>query len=278
VYSSEFRTNDKFGRRLYFAFKPLWHLFHAFDDLIAIPWVPQFDLGFDTLTQYPQSIGANNPVDGRLFRGAVDEGFTTIRGGAGSTAEAGSGVTGNDCALLRASTTSNQYQYLLRSPYCFDTSSLTSSATISATEFDLCGEGRAPATYLGSTNLDVVAATLASTSALAASDYGNIGTTVFATIAPGSWVATDGTYNNLTLDANGRANVSKTGVSQFAIRLAWDTVNSFTGSWVSASDTSFYAYYSKETGTSKDPKLVVTYTTSAGQVVFTYKTLTGIGL
>ena len=63
--TAEFRTHDKFGKRLYYAFKPLWHLFHIWD--LGFGWQPNWNLGFDTLTVYPAA-GANSPVDGGVGR------------------------------------------------------------------------------------------------------------------------------------------------------------------------------------------------------------------
>src|SRR3972149_6936967 len=43
----DIRTHDKFSKRLYFAFKPLWQLIHWWDTLIANQVAPAWNLGFD---------------------------------------------------------------------------------------------------------------------------------------------------------------------------------------------------------------------------------------
>src|SRR3990167_5137978 len=37
---AEFRTHDKFGKRLYYAFKPIWYLIHYWDTLFANNFAP----------------------------------------------------------------------------------------------------------------------------------------------------------------------------------------------------------------------------------------------
>src|SRR5688572_20225406 len=86
-YHAEFRTHDKFAKRLYYGLKPIWSLLHLWDTIWANRVQPSWNVGFDTLTVYPAA-GANSPVDGRVYRGAVDETFGTIIAGAGSTAVA----------------------------------------------------------------------------------------------------------------------------------------------------------------------------------------------
>src|SRR3990167_6904029 len=81
-----FRTHDKYSKRLYFAFKPLWYILHALDwaMLDRIEYAARFSFGFSTLTQYPGSIGAGNKMDGRFSRTGIDEAWATIIAGAGT--------------------------------------------------------------------------------------------------------------------------------------------------------------------------------------------------
>lgn len=253
-YQSEYRTHDKYAKRLYYAFKPLWYAIHYWDILVANPVKPAWNLGFDSLTAYPAA-GSNSPVDGRVFRSVTAETFSTIRAGAGT----GASDTDSDdrmAQLASHASTSNNYYVLVRSIFCFDSSSLTASANISNDVFSLYGNDKTNGN--GSTTADVVAATPAATNTLATSDYAQLGTTVFASKAYVDW-STAG-YNDFTLDANGINNTNKTGVSKFGFRLGWDTLNSFDGSWVGSAETRFGGKFADQTGTSNDPKLVVTYT------------------
>ena len=124
-YVAEFRTHDKFSKRIYYAFRPLWYLFHLWDFI----WYPKFNWGFDTLTTYPAA-GAAAPVDGYVERNSVDESFATIRAGAGNASDATNATLSG--GRLVATAISNQYSSLLRSIYVFDTSALTANAIISA--------------------------------------------------------------------------------------------------------------------------------------------------
>jgi len=221
-----------------------------------------------TLTVYPDAGTGGTSVDGRIYRGPVDETFATIRAGAGSTAD--TGVVNDNAAFLYANTTSNHYQFLTRSFYLFDTSALTTAATISSAVLSIYGSGKSNG--LGDPGLDIVASTPASNNNLVASDFSNIGTTVFATMAYTSYSTS--AYNDFTLDSNGIANISKTSVSKFGSRVTWDTANSFTGAWASNGISTFQSYYAEETGTSKDPKLVITYTANSARL----RSLLGVGL
>jgi len=56
-FSAEFRTHAKFAKRLYYGLKPLWKIMHFWDTTIANTFIPELNLGFDTLTEYPDPTG-----------------------------------------------------------------------------------------------------------------------------------------------------------------------------------------------------------------------------
>jgi hypothetical protein len=72
------------------------------------------------------------------------------------------------------------------------------------------------------------------------------------------WTVSDSTYRDFTLDANGRANVSKTGISKFGARGGLD----FSDATVPTGNNQCLARWADYGGTTTDPKLVITYTTS----------------
>lgn len=215
-------------------------------------------LRFLTLTAYPDPNPETTSVDGQVHRNAVDETFATIRAGAGTLAN--DTDASQEAPNLTGSTTTNQFQTLTRVILLFDTSALTSSATISAAVFSATYTGKASA--IGETPVDIVSSNPASNTGLVAADYGTLGTTKYASKAYAD-ITTAGAYNDYTLDANGIANVSKTGISKFGERLGWDTDNSFTGTWASAANTRVNTVFADTAGTASDPKLVVTYTVPA---------------
>lgn len=250
--ATEFRTHWKYAKRIYYAFRPLWWALHWWDELVADQWLAELSFGFDSLTAYPAA-GANSPVDGIVWRGTVNETFATLSSGAGQ------GFSDTSTALqafLSGAATTNQFSFLQRGIMCFDTSALGGSATISAVTFN--GYGSFKSNSLGSDDVHVCASTPASTGGLANSDYGQLGSTSFASMSYASF--SNGVYNTFTLNSNGISNVSKTGISKFGWRLGWDITGTFGGSWVNGQNTAMYVRSADQTGTSEDPYLTVTYT------------------
>lgn len=239
---------NAYARKLYFYLYPVWLLMHLWD-LFADTFTPRLSFGFSTLTANPVA-GANSPCDGDM------EATSRATWSAAQTAATADtvNVTLSNTFVLKASKNSAVDWTVRRSVYNFDTSSLTSAATISSAVFSIAGQGSAPSNT-DSTTIDVVQATPSATNDIATSDFPNVGTTVYATMNSSSWVATSGVFNDFTLSASGRSNISKTGVSSFGLRLGRDTTNTApTG----ANDlASFYA----DNG-SNLPKLVVTYITA----------------
>lgn len=161
-----------------------------------------------------------------------------------------------------------------RSIFCYDTSALTASATISAAVLSLYGTTAPSNDFAGTTpECDIVEAIPASTSALATSDFANYGTTTFSSIAWTSLVSSG--YSNFTLNADGRDNISLTSITKFGGRINWDTDDDFTGTWASGKNCYFLPDAASETGASPEPKLVVTYTLPASGT--TSRLLLGVG-
>lgn len=256
--TTDFRTHNKFAKRLYYGFLPIWNLAHKFDMSVANRIVPAINLGFDTLTAYPVS-GANSPVDGYARRDVAGggESLSSIRSGAGTTSSATS-TTINLSLNVSVTATTNNFTSLYRTAYCFDTSFLTSSASISAATMSLYGSYKTN-TLGGNPEYDIVSLSLGSTDNVTSTDYANLGSTPFSSKTYNAWSSS--AYNDFSLDSNGISNVNKTGVSQFGGRLNWDTDNSFDGTWAINSSTQMTSY-SADYG-ANEPKLVVTYTLPA---------------
>ncbi len=259
ILTTDFRTHDKFAKRLYYGLRPVWSAMHFLDGLFIDKWFPELSFGFFTLTAYPAA-GANSPCDGYVNRVVVSEAFTTIRNSVGN----GVSVTENglNMVCLASSSTTNQYGNLTRSIFMFDTSPLPNNIAISAVTLSIASyslSGNTKANWLGlsaaQAALAVVNAAPASTSNLLASDYGNVGTTRYSSDFPyASWSGVDGTYNDITI--TDLSSIDKNGISKFGTRLAVD-VDSGTPPWGDSLSTQLNCYYA-DNG-SNEPKLVVTY-------------------
>ena len=62
-YKREFRTHNKYTKRIYYSLYPIWVLMHAWDILFANNFKPAWNLGFDTLTAYPDPNVESTSVD-----------------------------------------------------------------------------------------------------------------------------------------------------------------------------------------------------------------------
>lgn len=214
-----------------------------------------------TTTVYPDASTGGTTVDGRVNRGGVSEDFGTIRAGAGTSANAT--LAAIQSPSLTADTTTDRYTTLIRSIWTFDTSSVPANDTIGSAVLSLRGTNKASG-FTAEPDIDIVNASPAADNNLAASDYGNVGTTVYGSVAYGSW--NTGGYNDISLDT---AAITKAGITKLGSRLSWDTDNNFTGTWASGGVTHVASYYADQTGTTNDPKLVVLHAATAPKM-FTY--------
>jgi len=263
TFTADVRTHHKYAKRLRYQLDGLWRAAHAWDQYVANPLVPALNVGFDTLTAYPDPSPEVTSVDGVVRRQGVDESFAALRGGSGNSSDDAS--AGMEFVRLQASATSNQYAALYRSVLLFDTSSLTAAASISSAVLSLYGTFKNdPAGWAPS--LDIYSSAPASNTAIAASDYGSFGTTSY-TGAPISYASWAATYNDFTLNASGRAAIATTGVSKFGAREATYDVANVAPTWSSGAAMTMEGYFADQTGSANDPKLVVTY--SAGGCLVT---------
>jgi hypothetical protein len=255
---AEFRTHNKFSKRIFYAFYPIWWLAHQWDTLFANNFQPNWNLGFDVLTQYPNSIGVNNPVDGTATRTlGVGSGvvWATLIAGAGNQSR--SNASDNLVSIV-ADTGTNNWRQNRRGIALFDTSSLRVGATISAATLSFFGLSKSDTGTAITPNINVYASTPASNTALADADYGQTGSTAFATaITYAGWSTV--AYNDFALNANGLANISVTSISKFSAKNANYDVAASAPTWSSASVHEIDSYLANQTGTANDPKLVVTF-------------------
>ena len=258
---ADFRTHNKFSKRLYFSYSSAWWMLHAWDSLVADRWIPQLGFGFASLTKYPDPDPETTTVDGRVGQ-SYDAGsgvsFATMRNAAGSD------YTDSSATIIiqvGADNVSDQWINLRRLIALFDTSSIGATSTISAAVNSYYGSAKGDLQSWAPT-YNVYSSAPASNTALANGDYDSLGTTEFATgIAQGSISITG--YNDFTLNAAGLAAIAKAGVTKLGVRNATHDVANSAPSWASLGSVNITVYSADQTGTDNDPKLVVTYTIPA---------------
>lgn len=201
----------------------------------------------DTLSANPAA-GANEPVDGY-----VDVLDTTWDNAHDATDGDSVSVSAASSAAIQVRQIDASNWYIRRGFLLFDTSSLGSGARIAYASISLFADGTGVSSD-DSPAIQIVSSNPASTSNLVVADFDTLGTTVFGSIASGSWNATGSAENKFRLDENGIGNINKSGISKFGIRLSPDTSDSAP----SGNNTRFF-YWADQTGTSLDPKLTVYY-------------------
>jgi len=220
----------------------------------------------DPDTFYPDASAA----DGYVARTSASENWATIR--------AGNGTTHNDTAAseigigIYADATDLVWWNLYRSIFSFDTSSIPDGNNIDAAVISLYGTGKQDGLSC-SPSINVYSASPAADDELANGDFQTIGTTPYCDAAIGYavWAVA---YNDFTLNATGRAAISKTGVSHFGFRDVVYDAGGTVPNWVYTGVSNLNVYYSNN-GTNK-PKLVVTH--SAPIVLPTVTTQAGTNI
>jgi hypothetical protein len=76
-----------------------------------------------------------------------------------------------------------------------------------------------------------------------------------------------GTYIDFTYNATGLGLISKIGITKTALRNANYDVAATLPAWISATYSALSGYMADQTGTTNDPKLVVTYTIPTNRVM-----------
>lgn len=256
----EFRTHNKYSKRLYYAFYPVWWLMHQWDTLFANNFEPAWNLGFDTLTVYPDAHTESTSVDGYVGRIQFGtESFSTLRSGNGT--DVNDTGTSLYCGLF-SHTDSNNWRHIFRAITLFDTSALTSSASISSTTLSVNSTGGGASYKNFSQSINITSSDPASNTALATGDYAiaKFGSTKFSDTSIAIATFNDSGWRDFAFNASGISAISKTGVSKFSYRYTGDIDNS-APTWASNTEAYSPCYSADQTGTTSDPKLVVTYTT-----------------
>jgi len=157
------------------------------------------------------------------------------------------------------STGTDNWNTLTEPIYIFDTSALPDADTIDSATFSTYGSSKADPTASVPT-FNVYKAVTVSNTAIAAGDYNTNEGTAFSTAISYADISVAG-YNDWALNATGLLNISATGFSKFCHREAAHVVAASAPTWATwVGNHQYISFSSNETGTTKDPKLVVTHT------------------
>jgi len=216
-------------------------------------------------TYYPDVHEETSSVDGLAADQNNDLTWANLVGEPGTVAT--DSTVHEDFPYFKSTVTNNQWNYLHRGIFLFDTSGLPDTCTVSAATFTLYGELKDDSLSI-TPDMNVYASDPASNTAVAAGDLDSVGTTAFCDtpITYAGWnVGTPGDPNDFAFNASGIAAISKTTVSKFGVANAnYDVAEQLdpgnhAPNWTSETTSKFRNWLS-EKGAGYKPKLVVTYT------------------
>lgn len=177
--------------------------------------------------------------------------------------------------------------FIWRSFFLFDTSSITDTDTIDSAVFSVYAIAVADnADNDGNDFLGVVTSSPATDTAIITADFDQVGSTEQHDTGERKDISglSFSAYTDFTFNATGRGNVSKTGISKFALREGHDLLNDAVVV-DNNRDNRVSGYYADQSGTTNDPKLVVTHTaggssvkTKNGLAVASVKTYNGLAI
>lgn len=267
TFGADFRVGAKWANIVRYRWKDFSKLQEAYWKYNDIYNVIQFPLKpallvATTGTFYPDS---GNPgtttVDGRVTNQTTNQSWATKRAAAGDAVN--NSTTSDFLGCVEGSVSANQFDYLHRNRFGFDTSSITSANVVSAATLSLYGSTKQNDASYSDSNLAVslVSGSFGSNTTLANADYNvaNFGSTKYATDLVYSSYSTVG-YNDMALNSTGYGAISVTGVTNIGARTAFDVGNVDPSDGTATGKQQFFShFFADNTGTSKDPKLVVTY-------------------
>jgi len=207
-----------------------------------------------TLTVYPNADPESTTVDGAIAYAPGETTWSALRGAATGSVAFPSLASGISFGYVEAGAASGKYAAIRRSFFLFDLSSIA-GAIVSAATLSLYGDSKSDPWGI-TPDLDIVSSNPASNTNLVTADYDQLGTTVFGSVGYTAFSTTG--YNDITLDANGIAQATPGGIAKYGARLSPDTDNS-APTWGASKSSNMQGFFADETGTTKDPKLTVTY-------------------
>lgn len=241
-------------------------------------------VGSTTSTFYPDANVESTSVDGTCGWSGSDTDFATVRADAGnatnpndSAASVNDNVNNYLCRLLNGASDFNQLRQMNRAIFLFDTSAIPDTDSISSATFSIAGNGGPVIDTVngGGNGVYLDKCNPASNTAIAGTDFDitkwDTVAQADAMLAYGSWPA-DNVYADFTLNATGRGNISKTGITKLGLRDSIDFLNTGLSGNLGTAQNGANCDLADTSGTTTDPKLVVEH---AGSGPAGVKTLNG---
>ena len=204
-------------------------------------------------TFYPDADVETDTVDGWAEH-VGDAVWDTIHDGAGTGSNDAHSVNFLD---LCSTSTTNQWERMIRNFYLFDTSSIPDGDAIDSATFEQVFTASQDDF---TSSISLVTTTPNANDDLVNGDYTQVGTTKQATDVTIAGLTVDSsTYNAMTLNATGLGNISKTGITKFGTRHLAD-LSDTEPTWASSSCSKASSASADEVlAGDKRPKLVVTH-------------------
>lgn len=251
-------SDDHFAQLLYKEFYRVWDIFHRWDESIANVYVPKLNLGFDTLTSYPDAgSGTTDTVDGEIVSSGTTS-WASTRAGENLVA-----YESNNDIYVEASFDGFSTYTISRAYLSFKTGLLGQGSTINSGSLNIYGSSVSADTgYL----IHIVSGYTSDYNNVPTGAWGSSGTTSYGSIQISSY---SGSANNaITMNSTGLNTISKTGLTAFALRFGID-IND-----IAPTATNYISFKAADNGTNK-PYLSIDYTAATGTQTVAYNS-TGI--
>lgn len=254
------KTSDKYANRLKHTLRHVkaallalgFGAFSRPENAVAL----QFLFAGVTTSFRPDPDAETTTVDGMALDSGRSASWATVRGGVGNFAEDNNSEA--YVAYWLATTSSNLWDSIARGIFLFDTSVIDSASTIASATFTFyCALKTAPVdTDATKRQIRLAASNPASNTALTGTDYATVGNTSFGSLAYASITA--GATNDVTLNGDGLAGITKGGITKLGTRSGADQDNS-APTWGSGDQYAIWCRTAEHTGTASDPTLTVVY-------------------
>ncbi|ANS02896.1 metalloendopeptidase [uncultured Mediterranean phage uvDeep-CGR0-KM22-C158] len=214
--------------------------------------------GAAAITAYPDPHTETATVDGYVNHTETNLTWAALRAAAGNGARDVGAI--EPICLTKSWTSTDRWTVIYRSCFLFDLTSVNNAATVDDATFSLYGESLRDDGVNTPMDMNIYTCAPASNTALVGGDYDSFGTTDLSTTVADSDFNIE-SYENFTLNSTGEAECKFDDITKIGVRDdSNDVDNSAPSPWESDKATSIVTYQAETSATSKDPKLVVNYT------------------